>query len=261
MPKLFSTMIKLSLLVCMMFIAGCKEVLYSSLDERQSAEMIRVLQHNGISAARVSDKDGLYAVSVSNRVLGVSVAILNEVGLPKVQFRSMEDMFPADSIVGTPFEEKARYSFALSQELSATLSEISGVQSARVHIMIPEKDRFETQPRGSTASVAIYHTQTFDQTSFVPKIKQLVANAVPDLVYDNVVIALFAAQTTPIGAGAEASVPGGAQASTGSAGFFGNFGENEQTKTNLLLLALMLGLLVVILRGLRKIWFWMRPVQ
>jgi len=243
--------------ICLMallaLLGGCKEVLYSNLDERQANEIVAVLHSHGISGSRASDKDGIYTVSVQSTEVGASIALLTEAGLPKDRFQSIGEVFPADSVVGTPFEERTRFIYALSQELSGTLTEITGVQSARVHIMIPEKTRFEKEIRVSTASVVIYATDAFDQESFVPKIKLLVAYAVPDLVYDNVAVALFPVEVSGMAPMSVANVPGGAQASTLGSLSFAPAMDSESLKVTSILLALFIGLLVLLTKLMRAV--------
>ena len=68
-----------------------------------------------------------------------------------------------------------------------------GVQYARVHVVIPEKERFQEAVQPSKASIAIYHRADFDPSVHVPQMKQLVTFAVPNLVYDDVSVSLFPA--------------------------------------------------------------------
>ena len=177
----------------LLMLAGCKEVVHSNLTEREANEIVAVLYSQGISASKDSQKDGIYSVSVPQAEFGAAIAMLANAGLPRESYRTIGDVFPDDSVVGTPFEERARFAYALSQELSRTLTEIDGVQYARVHVVIPEKERFQDTVQPSKASIAIYHRADFDPSAHVPQMKQLVTYAVPNLVYDDVSVSLFPA--------------------------------------------------------------------
>lgn len=80
--------------------------------------------------------------------------------------------------------------FALSQELSRTVSEIDGVLSARVHLVLPENDPLRQQLVPSSASVFIRHRSDAPVGNLVPQVKMLVANGVAGLSYDKVSVIL-----------------------------------------------------------------------
>ena len=182
----------------------------SGLQEREANEMIATLYLQDIGATKTPTKDGLYSVTVRQADFGAAIAVLTRAGLPRERFDSIGDIFPDDSVVGTAFEERARFAFALSQELSRTITEIEGVQFARVHIVLPERGRFDDAAPPAKAAVAIYHSRAFVPAVTLPQIKQLVAFGVPNLSYDAVSASLFPAgeltefsieQIAPVGIG------------------------------------------------------------
>jgi type III secretion protein J len=87
-------------------------------------------------------------------------------------------------------QERAQMIFALSQELSRTVSEIDGVLSARVHLVLPENDPLRQQLVPSSASVFIRHRSSTPVGNLVPQVKMLVANGVAGLSYDKVSVVL-----------------------------------------------------------------------
>jgi type III secretion protein J len=87
-------------------------------------------------------------------------------------------------------QERAQMIFALSQELSRTVSEIDGVLSARVHLVLPENDPLRQQLVPSSASVFIRHRGNMPVGNLVPQVKMLVANGVAGLSYDKVSVVL-----------------------------------------------------------------------
>ncbi len=179
------------LLLGILLVAGCKEVVYSGLSEVEANEMVAILEASGISSGRERDKDGVYSLLVEGADVAPAITILKTEGYPRKKFRSMGDIFSAEGIVGTPFEERARFIYALNEELSRTISTISGVRSARVHIMLPATSRFDRDAKSSRASVTIHFEEEFAAQQFVPTIKTLVAHSVPNLEYENVAVALF----------------------------------------------------------------------
>ena len=102
----------------------------------------------------------------------------------------MGQVFKKDGLVSSPTQERAQMIFALSQELSRTVSEIDGVLSARVHLVLPENDPLRQQLVPSSASVFIRHRSNAAVGNLVPQVKMLVANGVAGLSYDKVSVIL-----------------------------------------------------------------------
>jgi type III secretion protein J len=170
---------------------GCKEIVHSNLSELEANEIVAVLFSRGIEAEKEPLKDGLFSVSVPKSDFGGAIVVLSDAGLPHQPFQTIEDIFPNDNLVGTPFESRVRYAYALSQELSRTLAKVEGVHYARVHVVIPEQGKFDDNNLPAKAAIAIYFKPEFDPALNVPKIKNLVASAVPNLLYDDVSVSLF----------------------------------------------------------------------
>lgn len=172
-------------------LSGCKEVLYSDLTEMEANEMVAVLAAGGIDAARDRDKTGSYALKVEGDSVADAVVVLRRAGYPKQRFDSLGDVFAESGLVGTPFEERARFMYAMNEELSHTISEIKGIHSARVQVMIPTPEKFATDAPQATASVAILVEPGVEIATLVPSIKSLVSHSVPDLDYESVAVAIF----------------------------------------------------------------------
>jgi type III secretion protein J len=182
-------------LVAMLFgglmLAGCNNIdLYSNLDERQANEIVATLLRNGIPAKRGAGKGSLFTVSVEDNRFAEAVRILSENGLPKQVFATFGEVFKKDGLISTPTQDKAQMIFALSQELSRTISDIDGVLSARVHLVLPENDPLRQQLLPSSASVFIRHQVSAPLANLVPQVKMLVANGVAGLAYDKVSVVL-----------------------------------------------------------------------
>lgn len=177
-------------LLAALLLSACEAELYNNLDQRQANEMVATLQQRGIPAQRMAVKGGQYTVVVDKARFADAINILKEAGLPKQEFQSMGQVFKKDGLVSSPTQERAQMIFALSQELSRTVSEIDGVLSARVHLVLPENDPLRQQLVPSSASVFIRHRSSTPVGNLVPQVKMLVANGVAGLSYDKVSVVL-----------------------------------------------------------------------
>ena len=177
-------------LLAALLLSACETELYNNLDQRQANEIVATLQQRGIPAQRVAVKGGTYTVVVDKGRFAESITILKDAGLPRQEFQTMGQVFKKDGLVSSPTQERAQMIFALSQELSRTVSEIDGVLSARVHLVLPENDPLRQQLVPSSASVFIRHRSNARVGNLVPQVKMLVANGVAGLAYDKVSVIL-----------------------------------------------------------------------
>lgn len=182
--------------LCALALSACNVDVYTNLDERQANEMVATLARQGIAANRVVGKGGRVSVTVDDSRLAEAIAILDANGLPKQEFVTLGDVFKKDGLVSTPAQERALMIFAQSQEVSRTVSNIPGVVSARVHLVLPENDLLRQQSTPSSAAVFILHQASMPTGDLVPQVKQLVANAVSGLSYEKVSVILRPVETT-----------------------------------------------------------------
>jgi type III secretion protein J len=180
-------------LVSTLVLAGCEEDLYTNLAEREANSMVATLQRSGIPASRALQEDGKMKVVVDKDRFAEAVRVLEDAGLPKQSFASMGDVFQQEGLVASPTQERARMLFALSEELSRTVSEIDGVLSARIHIVLPDNDPLKRETSPSSASVFIRHEAGLKIDPLIPQIKTLVANGIAGLSYDKVSVVPVAA--------------------------------------------------------------------
>jgi len=175
-------------------LAGCKVDLYSGLDETSANDILAALSAQSIDARKERLEGAGWQVQVDEERLGAALAVLRAQGLPQERFASMGQMFQKQGLVSTPAEERMRYIYAVSQELSQTLRSIDGVVEARVHVVIPENDPLSDKVRPSSAAVFIKHRPDVDLRLLVPAVKELVAHSIEGLGYDQVSLSLFPAR-------------------------------------------------------------------
>jgi type III secretion protein J len=182
---------------CCLALQACKSELYTNLEEREANVVVATLLERGIPASRAVQKSGKMTVVVDESRFSEAVKLLNENGLPKDRFANMGDVFKRDGLVASPVQERAQMIYALSEELSRTVSEIDGVLSARVHVVLPENDPLRRELVPSSASVFLRHEASLPIKELIPQIKTLVANSIAGLSYDKVSVVPVAAPARP----------------------------------------------------------------
>ena len=188
-------------LACALLLAGCEAELYSNLSEVEANQMLAVLMSNGIRASKVAKgKDG-FTVNVEERDMLRSISLLSDRGFPKSTRESIGKVFQKSGIMSSPFEERVRYIYALGEEVAQTLSQVDGVVTARVHIVLPDAPQLGQTVKPSSAAVFIKYQPGVDLDFFVPQIRRLVSSAIEGLDYAAVTVVLSEAAPTKTATG------------------------------------------------------------
>ncbi|BBP74620.1 MULTISPECIES: type III secretion system inner membrane ring lipoprotein SctJ [Pseudomonas] len=170
------------LLLCLSLLAGCSDEskLFGGLSEQDANEVIAQLADQHIEAHKQAEKVGV-TVIVSSHDINRAVRVLDAAGLPRRTRTSLGEIFKKEGVISTPLEERARYIYALSQELESTLSQIDGVVVARVHVVLPERIAPGEPVQPASAAVFIKHTSALDPDSVRGRIQQMVASSIPGM--------------------------------------------------------------------------------
>jgi type III secretion protein J len=179
----------LRLLIIVVFaslLQACDTALYTNLGEREANAMVAVLLREGIPASRKVQDNGQLSVVVDEKRFAQAMAVLDDAGLPGQSFSNMGQVFKSNGLVSSPVQERAQMVYALSEELSHSVSEIDGIISARVHVVLPDNDLLKRVISPSSASVLVRYDPAIDINQLIPQIKTLVANGISGLSYDGV---------------------------------------------------------------------------
>ncbi|ETK24667.1 type III secretion inner membrane ring lipoprotein SctJ [Pseudomonas sp. FH1] len=170
------------LLAAAIMLNGCGDrvELHRQLSEQEANEVIAELADKHIRAQKIPAKDGV-VVTVNASDIGRAVRTLEAAGLPRVTRTTLGATFRKEGVISTPLEERARYIYALSQELEATLSNIDGVIVARVHVVLPERIAPGEPVQPASASVFIKHDPRLDPDNIRARVRRMVASSIPGM--------------------------------------------------------------------------------
>lgn len=159
-------------------------VLFSNLGSDDAASIVSKLKEQNVPYRL----KGSSVIEVpSNKVYETRLQMASE-GLPSGGAVGFE-IFDQGGLGVSEFTQKLNYRRALEGELSRTISQLSEIQGARVHIVIPEPSLYEEGEEPSTASVVL-KTRTGSRLapSQVQAVIHLVASSIEGLKPDNVTI-------------------------------------------------------------------------
>ncbi len=180
-----------------------KVELMAAIAESEANEILGALQNAGIAAEKVPGKEGMVGMHIAADQVGRAVDLLREQGLPRERFAGMGQVFKKEGLISSPLEERARYLYALSQELGATLNQIDGVIVARVHVVLPERSSIGESQQPASAAVFLKYQEGYDMDAVQPQVRRLVTNSIPGLAPDKITIVMVPSQPQHQRAGGE----------------------------------------------------------
>jgi flagellar M-ring protein FliF len=152
-------------------------VLYSDLQMEDSSAVLKELDARAVKYELRDDGRTVLAPKADIAKLRMDLA---SKGMPTGGGVGYEIFDKSDAFSATSFVQNVNALRALEGELSRTIRTLGRVQSARVHLVIPERKLFERDRELARASIALKLTGELDQGQ-VRAIRHLVASAVEGL--------------------------------------------------------------------------------
>lgn len=162
------------------------KLLYSELSSLDTSAIAARLEEAKIPYEVSQDST---RVMVHDTEVGRARMLLAEAGLPNGGSMGYE-LFDKESGFGTTNAiQNMNQVRALEGELSRTITSLGPVRSARVHLVLPQRELFARESRAASASVAIgVRPGSRLESEQVAAIQSLVSSAVPELKAENVSI-------------------------------------------------------------------------
>lgn len=160
-------------------------LLFSGLDLKEAGEITAKLDQAGIKYQLTGD--GSTIMVPRSKVLGARM-MLSADGLPTRGSVGYEIFDKSDALGATQFMQNLNRLRALEGELARSIASLDGVASARVHLVLPERQLFERETQAPTASIVLKLNRDALASGEVRAIRNLVASATPGLLPSKVTI-------------------------------------------------------------------------
>jgi flagellar M-ring protein FliF len=161
-------------------------LLYGDLEQRDASQVVAALERQRIPH-RIAG-GGTQVLVPESEVPRVRLLLARE-GLPAGGSVGYEIFDRGESLTTTPFQQDMNRLRALEGELSRTIRGLTGVRSARVHLVLPRREPFSRERGEAQASVVLTMSgpQRLDREG-VQAVLHLVSTAVPGLRPQNISI-------------------------------------------------------------------------
>lgn len=125
--------------------------LFTNLTSEDAGEIVKKLKDTKTPYQITADGKGVLVPS--DKVYELRLTLASE-GIPQGGGVGFE-IFDRKNFGMTEFVQKLNYQRALQGELSRTIAQLTGVEQARVHLVIPEKSLFKDNEKPATASIVL----------------------------------------------------------------------------------------------------------
>lgn len=148
-------------------------------DNLDASSVVELLEQNRIKFKMDSNTGAILVAADDIHIARMKLA---EMGLPSSSTPGFELMDKEQPLGTSQFVEGTRYQRSIEGELARTITSISSIRSARVHLALPKKTVFVRDASKPTASVfvEVFAGRTVEPAQ-VKAIMNLVASSVPDL--------------------------------------------------------------------------------
>jgi type III secretion protein J len=178
---------------------GCTVPVAVGLDEQDANRVANALSESGIAADKSPDPDAehKWRVDVLRDDAPRAVSVLSDENLPRTRAPGLLEALDSHALVPSRSSEHTKLLAGMSGELERTLTGLTGVVSARVHLAVPAPDNLSAaEPPIPSASVLLQYR---GERAPIPAgdVQRLIAGAVPGLSAERVAVVEAPVSTAP----------------------------------------------------------------
>lgn len=160
-------------------------LLFAGVETREAAEITQRLEAANIPYEVRGDGSSIF---VPRSRVPEARMMLSAEGLPSRGSIGYEIFDAPDALGQTQFQQNINRLRALEGELARTIASLDGIDSARVHLVLPERQLFQREAEQPSASIVLQLRRDELTTQQVRAIRNLVASATPGLTANRVTI-------------------------------------------------------------------------
>lgn len=161
------------------------ELLYSNLDLKEASDVTQALSQAGIKYE--TKGDGSTILVPRDKVASARLMVAGK-GLVSSGSIGYEIFDGGNALGQTDFVQQLNRQRALQGELERTIKAMQGVNSVRVHLVLPKRQLFEEDAEQPSAAVTIGVGSREPSTDMVHAIQNLVSSAVPNMKAEKVAV-------------------------------------------------------------------------
>lgn len=162
-----------------------QSLLFSNLDLKEAQEITTTLDQAGIKSESKGDGS---TIMVPRDEVAKARMMLASKGLPTAASVGYEIFDNAPALGQTEFVQNLNNQRALEGELARTIKVLHGVNSARVHLVMPKRELFQETTEQAKATVVLGLSGSNPGPEQVAAIRNLIAGAVPNLKTSDVTV-------------------------------------------------------------------------
>jgi len=167
------------------FSSAPMELLYGNLSATDQREIVKQLELEGVAFKLQNNNSEIVVPAEQVTTVRMKMA---ELGLPSGGSVGYEVFDNMDALGATNFVQNINLVRALEGELGRTIKAIEGVQAARVHLVMPQREMFTRELQEPTAAIYIKMKTGRLSEGQVKAVQHLVAASVPKLKPSNISI-------------------------------------------------------------------------
>ena len=161
-------------------------VLYADLSFTEAQEIAARLDQEGVKYEMRERAGSVAILTQATDQTRLRIQLAGD-GFVPAEGVGYEIFDTTDTFGATTFQQNINRLRALEGELARTIASIAGVRSARVHLVLPERELFAREEKAASASIVVNAPAGLDKRS-VRAIVNLAASAVPELTPSNVTV-------------------------------------------------------------------------
>src|SRR5690349_7181243 len=149
-----------------------KSLLFSGVDMREASQITQRLEQADIPYDLRGDGSSIFVAR--SRVMEARMMLASD-GLPSRGSVGYEIFDQPDALGQTQFQQNINRLRALEGELARTIASLDGISSARVHLVLPERQMFQRDAEQPSASIVLQLRRDALTPQQVRAIRNLVA--------------------------------------------------------------------------------------